>query len=231
MVSMENISIHPPLEGEWKCLQPPGHHRYAYDFVQMDDKRRSSHNAGWLRFFVRHIASSSFFCWNRPVFAPIDGTVIRVGSGWQDNEYSNLWNAIRLWYNATFCFRPKEAHGRLDIRPNAGNYVMIRARQGYIVFLAHLRNQSLSVTEGDSVQRGDVIGAVGNSGNSTMPHLHINLFDQMDDPFAARVLPFVFSNYETLGGDGRWLAHELSMPAAGMFVKFVHHDEISAGSE
>ena len=217
---MANISIHPPLKGEWKFLRPPGHHLYAFDFVQMDGKRKLSHNSNKLRFYISRIASNRFFCWNKPVFAPIDGKVIRVGNGWKDHEYTNIWKTIQLWYNATYKFKPKEENGRLDIRPNAGNYVMIQAKEGYIVFLAHLRNQSILVTEGEQVRQGQAIGMLGNSGNSTMPHLHINLFDQMDNPFKAEVLPFVFSSYETLDSDGLWVEAKSSIPKAGMFVRF-----------
>ena len=186
----------------------------------MVDKRRSSHNSSKLRFFVSRISSSRFFCWNKPVFAPIDGKVIRVGNGWKDHEYTNIWKTIRIWYNATYKFRPKEINGRLDIRPNAGNHVMIQAKGGYIVFLAHLRNQSISVTEEVYVRQGEVIGMVGNSGNSTMPHLHINIFDQMENPYEAKVLPFVFCHYETQGSDGRWVVRNSSLPKAGAFVRF-----------
>ena len=217
---MGNISIYPPLKGEWKFLRPFGHHPYAFDFVKMDNKSRSFHDSNQLRFFVSHIPSNSFYCWNQPVFAPTAGKVIRVGNGWKDNEYSNIWRTIQLWYNATYRFSPKEENGRLDIRPNAGNHVMIEAEEGYIVFLAHLRNQSILVTEGEQVRQGQAIGMLGNSGNSTMPHLHINVFDQMNDPFKAEVLPFVFSSYETLSSDGLWVENKSSIPRAGTFVRF-----------
>lgn len=217
---MENISIHPPLEGDWKFLRPPGHHPYAFDFVQLDEIRKSPHDQHRLLFFTGQISSRSFFCWDKPVYAPIDGRVFRVGTGWKDHEHTNIWKTIRLWYNATFKFRPAEVNDRLDIRPNAGNYVMIQAKEGYIVFLAHLRNQSISLIEGDNVRRGDIVGRVGNSGNSTMPHLHINVFDQMDDPYKSKVLPFVFSKYKTLDDDGRWVENKSSLPSAGTLVRF-----------
>lgn len=216
---MKNITIHPPLQGEWKSLRSPGHYPYAFDFVQMNDKRKSSHNSSKLKFFVSGISSSRFFCWNKPVFAPIDGKIIRVGNGWKDHEYTNIWKTIQLFYNA-IRFRPKEENGRLDIRPNAGNHVMIQAKEGYIAFLAHLKNQSILVTEGEQVRQGQAIGMLGNSGNSSMPHLHINIFDQMDDPFKAKMLPFVFSSYETLGSDGLWIENRSSVPKAGTFVRF-----------
>jgi hypothetical protein len=219
-VSTESISIHSPLDGEWKILRPYGHHPYAVDFVQTDDKRKSFHNENRFRFLVSHIPSSNFYCWNKPVFAPIDGMVIRVGNGWKDHVYTNIWKTIKLWYNATYKFRPMEENGRLEIRPNAGNHVMIESKEGYIVFLAHLRNQSILVTEGEEVRQRQIIGAVGNSGNSTMPHLHINLFDQMENPFKAEVLPFVFNNYEVFGSDGQWVESKSSLPRAGMFARF-----------
>ncbi len=216
---MENISIHPPLEGEWKFLRPPGHHRYAADFVQLDENRKSFHDQNRLRFYMSRISSHSFFCWDKPVFAPVDGKVFRIGNGWKDHEFTNIWKMITLWYDATFKFRPKEVNGRLDIRPNAGNYVMIQAKEGYIVFLAHLRNHSICLSEGDNVRRGDIVGRVGNSGNSAMPHLHLNLFDQMDDPYKANVLPFVFTKYNTLSDEGRWVEKKTSLPRAGGFVR------------
>lgn len=97
---------------------------------------------------------------------------------------------------------------------------MLEAQEGYIVFLAHLQNQSIMVSEDSFVNRGDLIGKVGNSGNSTMPHLHINLFDQMTDPYSARVLPFVFGEYELLKTDGKWEERKFSLPEPGDVVKF-----------
>lgn len=213
-----SITIHPPLEGEWTVLRPPGHHPYARDFVQQVAQK--THAAGRFAFYLGKIPSNSFFCWDKQVFSPIDGVVIQAGNGWPDNEFTNIWQTIALWYNATFRFRPKEVEGKLDIRPNAGNYVMIQAHEGFIVLLAHLRNGSLSVNEGEQVRRGDLVGLLGNSGNSTMPHLHMNLFDQMEDPFIAKVLPFVFSEYGTSDNNGHWIESKAMVPEAGDTVRF-----------
>jgi len=217
---LEHISIQPPLIGDWKFLRPPGHHPFAFDFIQTDPKRNSSHKLNRLKFFIGNISSKEFYCWDKQVFSPIDGEIFRIGNGWLDNEYTNIWKTIQLWYNATYKFRPKLINGRLDIRPNAGNYVMIKSSHGYIVFLAHLRNKSIVVTEGQKVKRGQPIGSVGNSGNSTEPHLHINIFDQMNDPYTAKVLPFIFNDYETLINKDQWLPNTLSIPKVGSFVRF-----------
>lgn len=214
------VPIHPPLAGEWRLLRPPGHHPLAIDLVQMDDNHQFFHGASRRRFFLNGIASSRFQCWNKPVVSPVDGTVIRVGNGWMDHATSSVWKAAQLWFSARFLFRPKMKGGRLDIRPNAGNHVMIRTKQGPIVFLAHLRNQSIAVAEGQAVRQGEMIGMVGNSGNSTMPHLHLNLFDQMKDPFTAKLLPFVFTAYESLERDGGWTENAFSLPNGNAFLRF-----------
>jgi murein DD-endopeptidase MepM/ murein hydrolase activator NlpD len=88
------------------------------------------------------------------------------------------------------------------------------------VFLAHLKDQSILVKEGQNVRQGEIIGTVGNSGNSTAPHLHINLFDQMKNLFEAKVLPFAFSRYDSFSSNGQWITDTLSIPKVGGFVRF-----------
>jgi hypothetical protein len=61
---------------------------------------------------------------------------------------------------------------------------------------------------------------VGASGNPAIPHLHINLFDQMEDPRTAKVLPFVFRRYESLVRGGHWIARQSALPRAGAVVRF-----------
>ncbi len=216
----EKISIHPPLYGEWKFLRPPGHHPFAFDFVQTDARRKKIYHASRLSFLLSEIPSSDYYGWGQPIYAPIEGEILHVGDGWEDHQNTSVWKMIQIWYNATYKFRPKVTNGRLDIRPNAGNHIMIKADDGYLVLLAHIRNKSITVKEGQRVAQGDLIGVVGNSGNSTAPHLHINLFDQMENPFEAKVLPFVFSSYETLGVNGQWQECTSSIPKAGDFVRF-----------
>ncbi len=55
----------------------------------------------------------------------------------------------------------------------AGNFVAIEC-QGVVVYLAHLRNGSVRVDAGEWVETGQRLGLVGNSGNTTEPHLHIH---------------------------------------------------------
>ena len=54
-----------------------------------------------------------------------------------------------------------------------GNYVAIDCN-GFFVILAHLRQGSVTVSEGERVAVGTRLGAMGNSGNSSEPHLHVH---------------------------------------------------------
>lgn len=213
------ISIDFPLRGEWQFLRPPGHHPFAFDFVKSDKNRKKYSSFNRVKYFIGHIPANKYFCWEEPIYSPIDGTVIQVGVGYEDEQRTNIYKTILKWYNATYKFKPKEVNGRLDIRPNVGNYVMIQSKEGYIVFLAHIRNSSIKVKEGQFLESGDLIGSVGNSGNSTMPHLHINLFDQMRDPYSAKVIPFVFKKYMEINGKENWKTHTLNIPKVKSYIK------------
>src|SRR5690606_372292 len=57
-----------------------------------------------------------------------------------------------------------------------GNHVIVDCG-GFNVELAHLRQGSVAVSAGDAVGAGDPVGAVGNSGNTTEPHLHVHAVD------------------------------------------------------
>jgi len=47
-------------------------------------------------------------------------------------------------------------------------------------FYAHMMNSSATVSVGDAVAAGQVIGKIGNSGYSTAPHIHFQYMDTMD---------------------------------------------------
>ena len=219
MKNKNQIVIDFPLKGEWQFLRPPGHHPFAFDFVMCENKRKKYSKQNKLNFFLGHIPADSYYCWDKPIYSPVAGKVLQIGSGCKDHLKTSIWKTILLWFNATYRFKPKEINGRLDITPNTGNYVMIQTKEGYIAFLAHLKNNSIRVKEGELLKVGDLVGNIGNSGNSTIPHLHINLFDQMNNPLKANVLPFVFSQYEELATDGKWEKHTFKVPRVKSFIR------------
>jgi murein DD-endopeptidase MepM/ murein hydrolase activator NlpD len=84
----------------------------------------------------------------------------------------------------------------------AGNHVVVRCEAGDVL-LAHLRRGSVRVRAGARVTAGQVVGEVGNSGNSVAPHLHLQLSRPRGRVPWPRVLPFKVRAYEQWSG-GRW---------------------------
>ena len=59
----------------------------------------------------------------------------------------------------------------------AGNFVSLDLGNGRYAHYAHLQPGSLRVKVGDRVKPGQVLGLLGNSGNSDAPHLHFQITD------------------------------------------------------
>lgn len=91
-----------------------------------------------------------YFIYNEPVFSPCNGVTMFASSQFDDMPL-----------------------GERDGKNLAGNYVIIACDDEYTLVLAHLR-RSVNVATGDVVSIGDRLGLVGNSGNSTEPHLHMH---------------------------------------------------------
>ncbi len=76
----------------------------------------------------------------------------------------------------------------------AGNYVLLDIGGGRFALYAHLQPQSLKVKVGDKVKLGQVLGLVGNSGNSDLPHLHFHIVNAAS-PLAAEGVPYVLKSF------------------------------------
>ncbi len=94
--------------------------------------------------------------------------------------------------------------GGSDFRDNWGNYVVIRLDQGGWVLLGHLMQGSIGVTVGMRVETGSVLGKVGNSGRSPVPHLHLQL--QSAPEVGSPTRPFKLANFLLAGtAEAPWL--------------------------
>jgi len=62
-----------------------------------------------------------------------------------------------------------------------GNLVIVRTLEGMRVLLAHLRSIA-NLRPGQNISAGDPIGALGSTGNSTGPHLHLEVRDSGNNP-------------------------------------------------
>lgn len=75
-----------------------------------------------------------------------------------------------------------------------GNFVVLDIGGGAYVLFAHMQPGSVTVTAGARVKRGDVLGKVGNTGNSQAPHLHLHVMDG-PSPLLAKGLPYVIDAF------------------------------------
>jgi hypothetical protein len=79
-----------------------------------------------------------------------------------------------------------------------GNHVLLNLGGGRYGFYAHLQPGSLRVKPGDRVRRGQVLGLLGNSGNSDAPHLHFHV-GNAPSPLDAEGIPYVLDRFDRLG--------------------------------
>lgn len=83
-------------------------------------------------------------------------------------------------------------------RAFSGNCVWLDLGDGRYALYEHMQRNSVRVRKGDRVKRGQVLGLIGNSGNSDLPHLHFSLHDAPAAMRSASV-PFVVEELELLG--------------------------------
>ncbi len=124
----------------------------------------------------------SYFSYGQKVLAVADSTVVRVVDAFQDQVPGKLPSGMTL----------AEADG---------NHIVLDLGNGQFAFYAHLQPGSIhahGVKEGDRVCRGQVLGLVGNSGNTSSPHLH---FHVMSSPstLGSNGLPYLIDAFELLG--------------------------------
>lgn len=80
----------------------------------------------------------------------------------------------------------------------AGNLVILELEPGVFAAYAHLQPGSITVKVGDKVKVGQHLANLGNSGNSSGPHLHFGLLDQAN-MFTGRSLPYVLQQFTLVG--------------------------------
>ena len=191
MNSSEQAGLALPFRGTWRAEMSParrvpshGTHlfatTYAIDFVAVQG-RRSATTRDWRTAFSTE-PPERFFAFAQPILAPAGGRVVRIHDGEEDHE-ARRSQLARASYALTQAQRVRQGAGAL-----AGNHVVIQRDAGGYVVLAHLRAGSIRVEEGERVAVGSEVGRCGNSGNSTQPHVHVQVMDS-PDPFSARGLP------------------------------------------
>lgn len=181
--------------GAWLAHNGPGQHRsphwgsalvnergarvpqrYAIDFIGVDE------NGSAVRADFRKSTNEDWTGFGREILAVVDGVVHAARDGLADNQP---------------LVEPPP-----PLSPSAsdsyGNHVIIAVDDHTFVHYAHLQRTSVAVKAGQRVRRGQVIGRLGNSGNTNGAHLHFNITEG-PSPEATEGLPFVFDAIESLG--------------------------------
>lgn len=170
-----------PVAGPCMAFRPPGHAQHVLDVIGLDEQRLRPADVSLWR-GMGSLRAERFTGWHRGVVAPTDAMVVSVHDGEPDRP------SISFARDAPKVLVINPLRAGKNLGAMAGNHVVLEVTGGFVL-LAHLRRGSVVPTEGDAVTPGDELGKVGNSGNSLVPHLHVQAMTSAD-PFAAAVLPW-----------------------------------------
>lgn len=157
--------------------------RYAIDWIKFGPGVDSSDSpTGPPSFLEDPTRNENYYAYGEPLLAVADGTVVQVVEG--------LADAV-----------PPTLPPDLTITQMPGNAVTIDIGGGAFALYAHVAPGSSTVKVGDKVERGQVIGQVGNSGNSVEAHLHFQI-SSSPASLTGNNLPF---EIDTLTLVGNWV--------------------------
>lgn len=193
------VRVRFPVTGRWSALNSPaskvpshGVHTlgqtYAIDLVHepLDRPRPAfGSDSGFRR-------PEEFPAFGQPILAPADGVVVRASDSARDHRARNSVRGV-LYLLIEGILREVSGPGRI-----LGNHVVLDIGDGVHAVLAHLRRGSVRVAAGENVLAGQQVAECGNSGNSTEPHIHVQLMDLPRPAFAAG-LPVAFGVFEVDG--------------------------------
>lgn len=216
------IVISPPMRGtEWLAANGPsnlsGHRRalipvgggvhiaqrFAIDWIQLTENGQT--------FTGDRLDNKNYRCYGQDALAVAEATVAAVKDGIPENVPGVNSRAVPI-----------------TLETVGGNHVILDLGGGRYGFYAHLQPGKIRVKTGDRVQRGQLIGLVGNSGNSTEPHLHFHVSDG-NSPLASEGLPYLFTSFEVEGKGYGWKAssatgaperHANELPLQNLVVRF-----------
>ena len=109
-----------------------------------------------------------------------------------------------------------------------GNHVITDLGNGLYAFYAHMQPGTLRVKVGDKVKAGQVLGLLGNTGNSSEPHLHFDICNA-SSMLACEGVPYAFASFEVVGKGEGWkssdsheaaVKHEMEIPTEDEVVQF-----------
>ena len=137
----------------------------------------------------------------------LEGPRFYAGDGTRNEDYFGFGTEVLAVGDGTVAFVRDGMPEETPFEPSkslrqpldyGGNEVVLELAPGVYAFYAHLQPGSVRVQVGETVTTGQILGLLGNTGNSTAPHLHFQLADG-PDVLTATSLPFVIDAW-TLAG-------------------------------
>ncbi|HNR27200.1 MAG TPA: M23 family metallopeptidase [Bacteroidales bacterium] len=147
--------------------------RFAFDNLQLNDQMDNFYEGD-------PKVNESYFNYKDTLYAVADGTIHKLTDGRPQNN-GDAQDVV---------FASIDEYG--------GNYVIQDIGNGLYAFYAHCAPNEFFVAQGDFVKEGDPIGLLGNSGNSTAPHLHFQITNG-PSLFFSNGQPFVIKSYTKVG--------------------------------
>ena len=147
--------------------------RFAFDQTEVNDAMTST-------FQGDPGENKSYFNYGDTIYAAADGKVFEVRDGILENNGNRM------------------DHLPVSMEGVPGNYMIQDIGGGKYAFYAHMIPGTIAVKTGDNIKTGDLVGLLGNSGYSGMPHLHFNIAEGSNS-FWSVGLPFVFRSCTKVG--------------------------------
>jgi hypothetical protein len=195
VIGRQPVVIAPPLRGSgwWSfnaCCDPDGSHRsgvlaldgvltpvevFAIDYLRITNGSVVQGDGAEV---------TDFFAYGEPVHNVARGRVVAVHRGipnalWPPPESGPPNPAVMTSTDYT------------------GNSVIVKIARDRFALYAHLAPGSVQVKEGQRLRTGQMVGELGNSGNSFAPHLHFAV-QSRPSPFAGS-RPYVFDDFKLEG--------------------------------
>ena len=189
---------------------------YAIDFVMIkeNEKLRKPYSKSFLEYLTKGLDLKYFYGWGQTVYSPVSGEVIEVENNIEERNPVRILNDYKNTIKVTKEFINTGTSPEII----TGNYVMIKINKNQYALLAHLKKGSVKVVVGQKIKVHDIIGELGHSGNSTMPHLHMQ-FMNSNNYRVAKGLPFIFESYELKQGK-KWVKYYNSLPRKQDIIRY-----------
>ncbi len=188
-----------PFWGEWQVSQGYngsithlGNWSEALDFVITDEEEKTYMELG--------AKCADFYCYNKPLVAPLDGYVYDIINNVEENEI-----------------------GKVNIADNWGNTIILNHNNGLFSQISHIKKDSFKVKVGDYIPKGALLATCGNSGRSPEPHIHFQL--QLSPKKGAKTFPYPIA-YFMEGKNGERKLKSFEVPSENTTISNVEVVEV-----